>query len=77
MRRLIKSFLNKQRTEAQIRREAEIRSRIYLQEKGGKIWMICGDTAITVCDGQSTVTAKEMVEQLERCREHAVMYSKL
>lgn len=76
MKKKLREILNKRKREQQLRREAEIKSRIYIKEKGGLIWLMCDDTAFYSIN-DADFTAKEIMAQLERCRDAAVRYTKL
>lgn len=76
MKKLLSELLRKRKEKEQIQKESEIKSRLYIKEKNGLIWLVCDGTAFYSIN-DADCTAKEITDQLKRCREAAVRYSKL
>lgn len=57
------------------RREAEIRSRFRLAERGGHVFVMCGETA--VCKMPQAAQVKDVTDMLESMRNAALLYDRL
>lgn len=71
----IKEILATHKKRDQLKREAELQTRIYIKEAGGKLWILCDGIAIK--EVATTTTAQEVNADIEEIRRCVTNYSRL